>query len=75
MYAREAHYQELATWCYAYLGVTTASEEGQDCIERAWVNVPYRECFKHSCATQVEIFHGTGRYSGPYYARHGRIEK
>jgi hypothetical protein len=75
MYAEQAHTQELAAWCSAYSGVTIASEEGRECIRRAWVNVPYRECFKHNCATQIETFYGTGRHGASYYARRGRIEK
>ena len=75
MYAQEAHTRELAAWCSAYSGGTIASEEGRDCIRRAWVNVPYRECFKHNCATQIETFYGTGRHGASYYARRGQIEK
>src|SRR5262245_34304569 len=76
MYAQEAHAQQVATWCYAYSGVTTASPLGQECVRRAWVGVPPGECnFFHSCVEQFNAFYQTGRYRAPHHARRELIAK
>jgi len=67
IYAQQTHAMEIEAWCRAHLGVTPASQEGQDCLRRSWVNVPYRECFNNPCVPEVERYH--------HYARRGPIEK
>ena len=68
MYAREAHAQQVAAWCYnAHFGGTTAYLQ-QECVRRVWINVPPGECFYDPC---IET-HG---YGAPYDARRGRIDK
>ena len=59
MYAQETHAQEVSSWCHAYrLGPTPLLQ--QDCVERAWVGVPHRECFSHPCTEQTYVY-------GPHY--------
>ena len=67
MYAQEAHAQQVAAWCYANAGGTSAYLQ-QDCVRQVWINVPPGECFNDPCTE-------TGRYGAPYDARRGRIEK
>jgi hypothetical protein len=43
-YAQETHYRRISAWCYSNFGLTTASQEGQDCVERAWVQIPDTDC-------------------------------
>jgi hypothetical protein len=72
-YAQQAHAQQVAAWCYAYLGVTTASVQGQECLGRAWVGVPPGECDINPCTDPFHAFYS--RYSVPHHERRGRIEK
>ena len=62
----QAHEQEVAAWCRSNLGVSPSSEEGQDCIRRAWPNVPLGECSVHSCAGGTEHYHPAAGYGSTY---------
>jgi hypothetical protein len=76
-YTQEAHAQQVAAWCYSNFGYTTASQEGRDCVDRAWFWILDSDCqsLNKSCTREFYAFYGTGRYHAPYYATRGRIEK
>jgi hypothetical protein len=76
-YAQEAHARQIAAWCYNNLGLTTASLEGQDCVRRAWVQIPDTDCQvlygNNSCTTGY--WPSYGPIAGARYARRRPIEK
>ena len=77
-YTQEAHARQIAAWCYNNFGLTTASLEGQDCVRRAWVQIPDTDCQvlygNNSCTTG---YWPSYRYAhaGATYARRRPIEK
>ena len=63
-YEYDAHYQMVSDWCSRYgLGRTAALQE--ECVRRAWQQLPPSECVRRSCTEQFNTYHG---YPGFYRA-------